>query len=80
MRTWRRAIGRRNASDAIEQTRKTMNEPIAPAPSREATAATRAASATGPRKNSPGVTTSPIARATAATTQMIQLTALTVDG
>ena len=75
-----RPAGRRSASEATEHTTKTRNEPIAPAPSSDATAATRAASATGPRKKSPGVSTSPIARATAATTQMSQLTTLTVDG
>ena len=79
MRTWRRATGRRNASDAIEQTMKTTNAPIVPAPSRSATAAAPAASATGPRKNSPGVRISPTASATANTTHRTQPTTRTIE-
>ena len=74
MRMWRRATGRRIASEATEQTMKTIIEPTVPAPSRAATAAATAASATGPRKKSPGVNSSPTPSATATSTQTSQPT------
>src|SRR5258708_7401246 len=75
----RRATGRRIASEATEQTMNTISEPIDPAPSRSATAAAPAASATGPRKKSPGVSTSPTARATATSTHRSHTTMQTIE-
>src|SRR5581483_8954520 len=78
-RTWRRAIGRRNPSESSAATMNTISEPAAPAPSTAATAAAPAESASGPRKNIPGVSSSPIARTIAATTHTTQPTDMTLD-
>ena len=53
---------------------KTIVEPSGPTPSSAANAAASAASATGPRKKSPGVTSSPTPSATATSTQTSQPT------
>ena len=73
-RTCRRATGLRIRSDATEQAMKTIVEPSGPTPSSEANAAAPAASATGPRKKSPGVRSSPTPSATATSTQTSQPT------
>src|SRR5919202_2631722 len=69
---WRRAIGRRKASDAIAAAMKTTGPPPAPAPAPAPAAASTAASATGPRKKSPGVRISPTASPTATIAQITQ--------
>src|SRR5205085_1455457 len=67
-----RAIGRRTASDASAPAMNTINWIAAPAPRAATTAAATAATATGPRKNRPGVKISPIARPAATIAQMTQ--------
>ena len=70
MRTCRRAIGRRKASEATEATMKTIRLTIVPPPNSAASAAAPAARATGPRKKRPGVTISPIPSRTAMIAQI----------
>src|SRR6478735_9705620 len=62
------------ASEASEPAMKTSTEKVEFAPSAETTAAATAASATGPRKNSPGVSTSPTPSPIATSTQTSQPT------
>jgi hypothetical protein len=66
------AIGRTSSSDAAEAAMKTITCTTGPAPSRATTNASSAASATGPRKKSPGVKISPTASARAAIAQITQ--------
>src|SRR5207237_7141673 len=67
---WRRAIGRRKASDAMAVAMKTISSTPTPAPTAATAAASTAASATGPRKKRPGVRISPIASPTATIAQI----------
>jgi hypothetical protein len=62
---WRRAIGRKRASDAAAPAMKTISCTANPAPARATIAAGTAASAIGPRKKL-SVKISPTARAPAA--------------
>src|SRR5579871_5196932 len=70
--TCARAIGRRKASEASAPTMKTTVSSQSAPPSAAARAAATAASATGPRKNIPGVKISPTASATATRAQTSQ--------
>ena len=65
-----RAIGLSTASEAIDPAANTSNVMNQPPPAAATIAAAPAASATGPRKKSPGVRISPIPRPTAMTTQI----------
>ena len=72
---WRmceRAIGRSTSSDATDPAPKTISETTHPAPAAATIAAAPAASATGPRKNRPGVKISPTASARANSVQSSQ--------
>ena len=66
----RRAIGRSKATEAIEPAMNTISWTRFRAPTSATIPAATAASATGPRKNSPGVKISPTASSTAAITQI----------
>src|SRR5262249_56950587 len=67
-----RRIGGRRPPEATDRARRTRSGSQTGAPSGAATAPATAASATGPRKNSPGVKISPIASSTAAITHASQ--------
>src|SRR5258705_922054 len=64
-------MGRSRPSDANDPAANTTSCSHSGAPAREATAPATAASATGPRKNNPGVRISPTASSTAAIDQAI---------
>src|SRR5262245_51968488 len=66
---WARASGLRTASDASEATMNAISCTARLAPTAATTPATTAATAIGPRKNSPGVRISPIASPTATIAQ-----------